>query len=399
MKNLLIAFLAFVLINFSVSAQSFSNVDELLQLSEMDPLECEKTLTVKGFVFVETDGLKSEYRKSSEYLSYRVTPRRAHYKTTSRSFFLEVNSRLIKQGFVLVSSEGFLEDDGDKSPIKAQQYEKGKFTVWLFIRKDDYDDSKTYYHIQVDNSGPSSTKKTSVDKSKRSEFKYKGDKSKIDYGYFSVGLIIPRGVIAEDPKANTTLEQDFNGLSGIGAKVGFEFAVGGIVGFTPLNNRLPHPLDFGIIMNGHFGVQPYSYESLGGNYDNYDFAGFMKAGAGIGPAMILTPFRETDFHISLYYKMDAGINFDGGFKYTGSTNYEETLERDAISFAWVKSYGFHLYGANIFGGVEFSNYTDKGLFNLTQSYFDTGNNFVYNTQQIQAALPIKQITLKIGFTF
>jgi hypothetical protein len=149
--------LLFSALAFALRAQSFTNVDELLSLSDMDPLECEKALTEKGFTFTKTDGLKSNYTNYREVIAYTITPRHVNYATLSRPFFLEVNSRLIKQGFVLVSSEAVLE--GESKSIKAQEYQKNKFTVWLWTSQDDEDD-ETVYHIQVDNSSPSSTKKT-----------------------------------------------------------------------------------------------------------------------------------------------------------------------------------------------------------------------------------------------
>ncbi len=385
--------LAFSFVFGALQAQSFANIDELLQLSEMDPLECEKTLTAKGFRFIETDGLKSQYRNSSEYVVYQISPRRTNYKTMNRMFFLEVNSRLIKQGFVLINSEATLE--GQNTKIKAQEYEKGKLTVWLFTDKDG---GETTYNIQVDNNSPSSTKKSATT-SKKSDFKYKGDKEKIDYGYFSIGLIIPRGVITEAPDPNTSYYQDYNGLSGIGATVGVEGAVGGVIGLTPLNQKLPHALDFGILLHGQFGVQPHSYKSLGGLYEDYSYSALMRAGAGVGPALVVTPFRDADFHLTFYYKMEAGINFDGGFEYVGGENFDETVARESVSFAWIKSYGIHIYGGSVFGGVEFSNYTDKGTFNVTQSYFDANDQYISNASTFDAALPVKQITVKIGLAF
>lgn len=369
MTRIFLSIMASCAFSMMTAAQSFTNIDELLQLSEMDPLECEKLLTSKGFKFQETDGLKSSYSKAGEAVSYRVSPRRAHYMSTSRTFFLEVNSRLIKQGFVLANSEGVLEDKG--TTIKAQEYQKGKFTVWLYIDKET---DQTYYNVQVDNSDPSSVKKA-PSTSGKSTYNYKGDKEPVNYGYFSLGLILPRGIIAEAPKATSTYNQDYTGQSGLGAKAGFESSVGGVLGITPLNKVLPHALDFGIILNGQFGMQPYSYKSLGNPYDDYTYNSFMKAGAGAGPAVVLTPFRESDFHISFYYKVEAGLNFDGGFRYSGTASYEETLKRDAVSFAWVKSYGIHIFGGGVFGGVEFSNYTDKGTFNYDQSYF-VNNTYV-----------------------
>lgn len=393
MKRIAINLMLFTFFSLSAHAQSFTTVDELIQLSKMDPLESEKLLTSKGFVFIETDGLESEYSKFSEGIKYTISPRRVHYATLQRNFFLAASSRLTKSGFVLTNSEGTLEDDG--RTIKAQQYKKGEYVVWLFIDKDN---DETNYHVQVDNNDPSKSAPSSTTSSTPSPGT--GYKEDVNYGYFFVGLILPRGVIAEDPKPNTTYSEDFSGLSGIGAKPGFEFGIGGVLGITPLNRKLPYFLDFGILLNGQYGVQPYSYKSLGAPFDDYTYSGFMRGSAGAGPALILTPFRDSDFHLSFYYKPEAALNFSGGFDYSGTEGFDQTATRDAVSFAWVKSYGIHIYGGGIFGGIEFLNYTDKGTFNLHAAGFNPNtNSYEYSDSKINAALPVRQINLKIGFAF
>lgn len=147
MKTFSLVLFCALLLN--VSSQSFSNVDELLQLSELDPLAFEKSLTAKGFSFYETDGIKTKYNNLTESISLTVSPRIVSYVTFSRIFFLEANSRVLKSGYSLVNTEGVLISDGTK--VKAQQFEKDKLTVWLGVNKID---GETVYYIQVDNSSP-----------------------------------------------------------------------------------------------------------------------------------------------------------------------------------------------------------------------------------------------------
>jgi|GEM_PF-2849601 len=390
MKKLIFTLFLINMINQNAIAQSFVNIDELLQLSEMDPLELEKTVISKGLKFIKTDGLKSSYANSRESLEYMITPRTVIYTGLDRIFFLEVNSKIIKEGFVLVSAEAVLQES--QRTVKAQQYQKGKFTVWLHTSEES---DGTNYIVQIDNSSPSSVKKLKTSTGQKTDFKYKGDKSRIDYGYFYIGLINPRGTITETPKANTTYAYDYAGMSGIGAKKGFEFGIGGVLGITGLNKKLPYFMDFGVWLGADFGVQPYSYESLGAPYDDYVYNGFWRAGGGVGPSMVITPFREADFHISFVYKVQAGGTFGGTFKYDGG-DFNSSLVRDEGYFSLIKTYGVYLHGGSLFGGVDFSSYVDKGTFIYRESY--TAGN-IANKVTFTANLPVNQINVKIGLAF
>jgi hypothetical protein len=386
--------LLFSALAFGLRAQSFTNVDELLSLSDMDPLECEKALTEKGFTFTKTDGLKSTYTKYNEIIAYTITPRHVNYATYARSFFLEVNSRLIKQGFVLVSSEAVLE--GESTSIKAQEYQKNKFTVWLWTSEDE--DDETFYHIQVDNSGPSSMKKadkTTADK----EYKYKGDKEIIDYGYWNVGLMLPRGIIAEVPDKNSSYMDDYTGKGGLGAKPGFQTGLGGFVGFNGLNNGLPRPLYLGLVLDAEFGMQPFSYEPVGEPYDEYTYNDFMKLAGGAGLGLAIKPSDEADFNFTFYYMLSVAASFGGTFDYQG-TDIHETMTREDATAALIKSFGLQLKTGSVFGAIDFSNYTDKGKYTLDRKLLDPNSGTFYgNPFDIQGEIPIRQITLKIGVSF
>lgn len=396
MRRLPLLVLLFSLLSPRLYAQSFSNVDELLQLSDMDPLECEKTLLQKGFKFVETDGLESEYSTYSEYMTYEISPRRVHYQMEDRLFFLEVTSRLIKEGYVLTDTEGVLEDDED-TKVKAQKYVKGKFSIWLFT---DEEFGETRYHVQIENSSPSSVKKSANTGSTKSEYKYKGDKDPIDFGYFHVGLGIPRGIIGEEPTSASTLTEDYTGQSGIGGKEGFNTGFGGVLGFTRLNHALPHGLDIGVILGGQLAMQPFSYEPLGDPYDDYTYNGFGRMSGGLGPCIALTPVRDADFKLIPFYKLEAAVAFGGTFEYIGAESFEQSLERDSESFAWVKTYGINMKAGGFFAGAEFSSYVDKGEFTLSQSVYDPNSGqYIDSNGSLEAALPIKQLTLKIGMAF
>jgi hypothetical protein len=396
MKIFSILFFAFITV--SINAQSFTTVDELLQLSELDPLAFEKSLTSKGFSFYETDGIKTKYSNLTETVSLTISPRMVSYVTYSRIFFLEANSRILKSGYRLVNTEAVLISDGTK--VKAQQFEKDKLTVWLGVDKID---GETIYYIQVDNSSPSSLKNaggTETLKSKEN-YKYKGDKTDISFGFFSVGLMISRGITAEKPSPTTTIQQDFNGESGIGTDKGFEFDLGGIVGLYGLNKKLPHALDFGILIAGGFNILPYSYKSLGVPYSDYTYNGFITGRFGVGPTLTITPFRNADFHLSGFYKFSAGGNFAGGYKYSGTDYNEVTMTRDDdVSFTLIKSYGAMIHGGSVFGGIEFSKYIDKGKFTITESVYNSAaGEYVDMNTPIEAKLPFDIMSIKIGLLF
>lgn len=387
--------LLFSALAFGLRAQSFTNVDELLSLSDMDPLECEKALTEKGFTFTKTDGLKSNYSNYTEVIAYTITPRHVNYATYSRPFFLEVNSRLIKQGFVLVSSEAVLE--GESQTIKAQEYQKNKFIVWLWTSQDD-ESEETIYHIQVDNSSPSSMKKAENTSSTK-EYKYKGDKDIIDYGYWNVGLMLPRGIIAEEPDKTSSYMDDYTGQGGLGAKPGFQTGLGGFVGFNGLNKGLPRPLYLGLVLDAEFGMQPFSYEPLGEPYDAYTYTDFMKLAGGAGFGLAVKPSSEADFNFTFYYMLSAAASFGGTFDYQG-TNVHETMTREDATAALIKSYGLQLKTGSVFGAIDFSNYTDKGKYTLDRKIYNSNTgNFEGTPFEINGEVPIRQITLKIGVAF
>lgn len=391
----LILFIAFLT---NVTSQSFSNVDELLQLSELDPLAFEKSLTAKGFSFYETDGIKTKYSNLTESVSLTISPRIVSYVTYSRIFFLEANSRVLKSGYRLVNTEGILISDGTK--VKAQQFEKDKLTVWLGVDKID---GETVYYIQVDNSSPSSLKNAGGNETLKNKdnFKYKGDKSDISFGYFSVGLMVSRGITSEKPSATTSIQQDFNGESGIGTDKGFELSLGGIVGLNGLNKKLPHAIDFGILIAGGFDILPYSYKSLGLPYSEYTYNGFIKGSFGVGPTLTLTPFKNADFHLSGFYKVSAGGNFAGGYKYDGVDYNAVTMTRDDdVSFTLIKSFGAMIHGGSVFGGIEFSKYIDKGKFTITESVYNSAaGEYVDMKTAIEAKLPFDIMSIKIGLLF
>ncbi len=391
----LVLFSAFFI---NVFSQSFTNVDELLQLSELDPLAFEKSLTGKGFSFYETDGIKTKYNNLTESISLTISPRIVSYVTYSRIFFLEANSRILKSGYRLVNTEGVLISDGSK--VKAQQFEKDKLTVWLGVNKVD---GETIYYIQVDNSSPSSLKNAGGTETLKNKdnFKYKGDKSDISFGYFSVGLMISRGITSEKPSPSTSIQQDFNGESGIGTDKGFEVDLGGIVGLYGLNKKLPHALDFGVLIAGGFTILPYSYKSLGLPYSEFTYNGFITGRFGVGPTLTLTPFRNSDFHLSGFYKVSAGGNFAGGYKYDGTDYNTVTMKRDDdASFTLIKSYGAMINGGALYGGIEFSKYIDKGKFTITESVYNpAASEYVDMKTAVEAKLPFDIMSIKIGLLF
>lgn len=373
-------------------ADSFKNIDELLQLSELDPLACEKKVTAMGYEYESTDGLTTYYEYHLGTLSYTISPRKVIYTFPNRLFSLEATSRLLKSGFTLSHTEGTLTTGG--KAIKAQKYVKDKFIVWIWK----WPNESEIYSIQIENSRPLDI---SGNASNKKNFVYKGDKKPISFSYWYLGFLKAKGELTEEADWDPPVAHPFTGTTGIGLKNGYETGIGGIAGINGLNKKLPHGLDLGIILGAQFNLHSYSLESLGEPYTSYGYDAFLKFGASIGPALTLTPVATKDFHISFFYRFDALGNTGGDF----SDNYvepenKESLSRDAPGFLLAKSYGLILHGKRVFFCTEFINYVDKGSFTWSKAYIDPNTQQVENrVVTIDANLPFSLISFKLGMVF
>jgi hypothetical protein len=377
----LITLLFSVLIVNSFYSQTFATVNELIALSKKDPSSLEKTLNLKGFKFVGKDGERQEFSKFGESISYEMNPRVVQYNFTERSSYLEFYTHLQKGGYVI--SKGKVTNIDDDEEHDANIFDKGKVHICLVDSGSDEDINYTIliYPFQNASSSGSTTQNSAKDP--------------ISYGNMYLALLLPKSKMASPASQSTTIQQDFQGQGGMGATAGFEGGWSGVVGSDLINSRLPYFLDLGLSLKLMGGIQPFSYESLGTPFDDYKYNGFVKAGLGGGPAVVLSPFRETDFRMAFYYDFLPSVNLGGSIVYNGpDTDYSQSIEKDAASFALIKVFGFSLKYQSLLLGIETSNYIDKA--DYTNSYGYTGN---MGSNKFQAKLPVKQLILKIGYCF
>lgn len=372
----------FILIQISAITfgQSFVNIKEIITLSQQDPIDIESSLSNLGFSFSGKNSQdRYEFEGYQESVQYAILPRVFQYNFTSRSTYLAFYSELKKSGYSFQTGNVIVLSTNTEK--EATVFKKGGIQVSLVDMSRDGVESYAALIIPAEDENSSGG--------------YSDSKDNISYGGFYAAVLFPRGIIADQPSQNTTIQQEFNGLGGIGAKTGFEFGISGVAGLNSLNERLPYFLDFGVSLKAMCGLQPFSYEGLGAPYDDFVYNNFIKLGGGGGPAIALTPIRDVDLRLFFYYDFLPSANFGGSIVYNGDEpNYEQEISRDAPSFALAKAFGFTLKYEDIFIGVETSKYTDKS--NYTNSY---GYGTPLTQEPFNAKLPIQQLVLKIGYNF
>ncbi len=371
----LIAF-AFSFLGF---AQSFKDIKELISLSVKEPLELETTLNNKGFTF---NGKKSErygFYRIDERVSYELLPRAFQYSFTSRHHYLSFFSGLKKLGFSVSTSEVQLLDSKEKR--SATLFAKKQMEIYLIdlTKGNDHEYSILIYPGPYIN-------ESNVNSLYKNDISFVG----IHASTSSAG-----GVLSENPSETTSYQQDFNGESGMGIKRAYGLEISGISGLKSLNRKLPYFVDFGISLGTSFNVQPFSYESLGAPFDEFKYDAFMRAGLGGGPAILLSPFRNTDFRITFYYDFVPSVNFGGGLRYQNTTyNYEENVLRDKPSFTLVKAYGASIKYKSVIFSVQKSAYFDKANYTLSSGY-----NGILSQTKFNSNLFFDYLTFKLGVTF
>jgi hypothetical protein len=381
--NKIIFFLLLSITANQAFAQSFSTLNELLGLSRKNPKELEKALLLKGFSY---DGLEDERQKFSklgEGLNYELNPRVLQYNFMSREYFLEYYAFMERSGYVITKSTVMSIDTDEEQ--NAQLFEKGKIRIFLY-QSDMTEGSETYsillYPFGNENSNSSSDNSNS-------------GKESISFGNIYVALLSPRSAMANKPSSSNSIQQGLQGFAGMGATAGFEGGFSGIAGLNLINNRLPYFLDLGISLKIMGGLQPFSYESLGFPYDDYKYSSFAKVGGGGGPAVVLSPLRETDFRIIFYYDFLPSASLGGAITYDGEIpDYSQSMARKSGSFALIKAFGFSVKYQSVLLGIESSKYIDKGSYENKFGY--TGN---ITTETFEAKLPVNQLIVKLAYCF
>jgi len=378
-----LTFVLIVLIGNTSFSQTFKTVNEIINISRKDPSALEKALALKGFSFVGKEDERQRFSKSSEMISYELNPRVFQYSFEDRRSYLEFYSQMEKGGYII--TKGKVTKIDDNKEVNANIFDKGKVHICLI---DIGEDGEEEYSILIypfnnnDNSNTSNSNQSSA-------------KDPISYANMYVALMLPKSKMAKPASQSTTINQDFQGQGGMSATAGIEGGWSGIVGFDLINNKLPYFLDFGLSLKLMGGIQPFSYESLGDPFDDYKYSGFAKVGGGGGPAIVLSPFRETDFRMVFYYDFLPSASLGGSIVYNGpDSDYQQTIDRDGASFALIKVFGFSLKYQNVLFGIETSNYIDKGSYTNTYGY--TGN---IGNEKFKANLPVKQLILKLAYCF
>jgi hypothetical protein len=358
-------------------AQSFKDVKELISTALKDPIDLERILMSKGFDFEGKKAERYQFTRSNENVSYELLPRALQYSFSNRHYYLSFYSELKKYGFSLSNAEVELMDS--KSVKPATLFVKKGMKIYLV----DFTDGKDHeYSILIyPGSNLNSDNINSI------------NKDDISFAGFTIGLSSPKGVITENPSENTTYEQDFTGVSGIGAKRAYSLGISGVSGLKSVNKKLPYFLDFGVSLGASFDIQPFSYENLGAPFDEFKYGPFMRFGLGAGPAIVLSPLQNKDFRIVLYYDFVPSLNFGGSLTYQND-QYEESVLRDDASFSLAKAYGLSVKYNSVIISIQKSAYYDIADYTLTYGY--SGN---LTDAKFKSNLFFNHLSFKLGIIF
>jgi hypothetical protein len=356
----------------TIIGQNFKNINEIVSISQKKPSDLEKALVAKGFRYESTEKSRQLFSHTigNASISYELAPRVFEYTFYDRQFYLDAFSRVQKADYLFSKGEVI-------SLENSKKYTADKFSK----------DGTVLYFLQISEKGKSDQFKILIYPSSSGKSASKND---FGYGNFYVGLVLPKGILGESPSPQGTVEQAFVGNSGMGAGKGVELGFSGISGFYSINKSLPYFVDFGLHMRALAGFQPYALASSTFNYKN-----FGRFGAGGGPSISFSPFRNSDLSASFFYDFIPTGNFGGNMEYNGSdATYSNTVKRNDVSFALARNYGFELKYESLMFGLEKSNFTDKGVFDKQQGY--NGN---ISSTTINAGIPFQQAAVKFGFVF
>lgn len=138
--RLIVVSLFFFNVSFPQDFQSFKEIREILQV---DFVKLDDTLSQKGFVFENTEGLIFKYKKNSSRLEFQTTPKEITYYFYNRGFFLKINSELVAENYQLMNSEeniivknkpvkaAYLKNDGENIYLWSSQDELSKKTIYV----------------------------------------------------------------------------------------------------------------------------------------------------------------------------------------------------------------------------------------------------------------------------
>jgi len=374
-KNI-ICFFFFFSVFLNVTAQDFSNINELISIASKNPSSLESSIKKKGFLYSTFKNNRQSFKHkiNESYINYELNPRVLEYTTSNRQFYLDAFSYLSKAGYTVKKNE--VQSLVSKEKHEADGFTKGKISIYLYANTS-YSGTIESYSILIYPGTLSGGKVSS-------------NKQGAGYGNFYVSLLNPNENLKAEPTTSNSVEQSFTGSAGLGATPGIESGFSGIVGLDELNKNLPSFIDFGLHMRVSVGVQPFALAS-----EDYKYSSFFKLDAGGGPALMLTPFRNTDLVFAFFYDFLPSLNDGGAIEYIGSDrNYSKTVERDSSSFAFSQVMGFELKYKSLLLGIESSKYIDKGKYTIS-----SGTNGNITDTNFEAALPINQIAFKLGICF
>lgn len=204
--------------------------------------------------------------------------------------------------------------------------------------------------------------------------------------YLKAGFSVPVGRFGQSPTATQSMIASFNGKDGTGAKLGFNFELGGIYHIS--NTVLPEKFLFGIDGGMHFTSNPIDWSSLEmpGKYENSAFYFF---GLKIGP--IVSYVVNEDIILDGFFKVNPVGSLAGILDYSES-GYKATIggTKD-MTFGFKKSIGVNLRYKALLLGAELN--WGRINFDIKEEYsVGGGHNYTVKT-------PTTMVLLTAGIKF
>jgi hypothetical protein len=136
------------------------------------------------------------------------------------------------------------------------------------------------------------------------------------YSAFSVGVILPQGLFAQQIPGTITYFSDltlpFKGQEGLGATTGFNFEYSLFASFNKPQPGSDLPIRIGLQFGFDFGYIPLNWSNV--NWSNYNMtlstSPFLYAGLKIGPEFNINPIKSLG--IGIYVTADPFITIPGG---------------------------------------------------------------------------------------
>lgn len=206
------------------------------------------------------------------------------------------------------------------------------------------------------------------------------------YFFINIGPAIPFGPFANRPTTSTSFSQDYNGAGGLGGSTGFDIGIGGVEGIRGINKHLIPLIDLGVYNAANFTYLPWSYDDIGFPSDQ-EYEAFMAINFSVGPALMLNPIKNVDFHIDLIYKIGLGATFGGGMT---NPNYYFDIERTDVGLSFYHGPNLYLRYSFLMVGFELNLLNDYGYF----SFYDGANSTYWSS-----SVALNSFSVKVGATF